>query len=70
MVIIQDSGGAVVDDMNSTMSNNQDIFGITGNVSMSGNTSPTTTAILRNTGTKCYIMGPTWTIIIVRGWKA
>merc|ERR1719322_1454005 len=39
--------------MNSTMSNNQDIFGISTNPSTfgsCGNTSPTTTAVLRNTG--------------------
>ena len=52
--VFQDSGGAVVDDMNSTMSNNQDIFGFTTNLTTSsgnhGNASPTTIGVLRNTG--------------------
>jgi hypothetical protein len=50
---LQDSGGAVVDDMNLTMSNNQDIFGFTTNISTPGNhgnASPTTAGVLRNTG--------------------
>ena len=50
---LQDSGGAVVDDMNLTMSNNQDIFGFTTNITTPGNhgnASPTTAGVLRNTG--------------------
>ena len=53
----QDSGGAVVDDMNSTMSNNQEIFGFGNHQTTQGayggtygNTSPTNIEILKNTG--------------------
>ena len=57
IALFQDSGGVVVDDINSTMSNNQYIFGCTANASVNtastyGNASPTITTVLRNTGTQ------------------